>query len=498
MRKLSLTMVMALLLLLPITAVPVQAMEDMNILAEFISGGHLVNGEDYAGQNPYMGYRITDVKKDNVAIGNDEISTDFSKYYDDTMGYGGELPIPEYSFTVELAEGHSLLQPPGGEGNLFYAYRTLDSGELISGELNLEPETQSLKGIYFPALGHDLIVNFHIDATYRYTFRYNYWDEATQNFVNKEEQGTISLNFDRYVTYWTSYSGRSNLSYMEEKYPLDILDNDAIFYAESKSLYEEDIMLSGESFNMNGDIIFMPLVVRDASFNAVGMIDDSAMMEPEMMEPDMIDSDMMEMEGLEPEEPDKKGLSATAVAAFWVAVSAVGAAVVAAGAAGMMTGASGSASTAFSEMASAKEDMGSEDKNIGTTHLADSLMDWLKEKGSGFDLVINEGVDLPEMLCKEGNVIEIPVRVDGGEDGNWIFIAGCICGKENKKLIKTTVIPYGGGRGMITITLKGDEVFKKETVYCTITALDADTMQVRDLNTCDFDLIPEEEKEKQG
>jgi len=492
MRKLSWKMVTALLLLLHFMVVPVRAAEDMNIMAEFISGGHLVNGEDYADQNPYMGYTITNVKKDEATIGNDEISTDFSVYYDGMMGYGEELPIPEYSFTIELAEGHSLLQQDGVEGNVFYAGKTLESGEYVSGELTLEPETQSVTGRFSPSSGHDLFINFLINATYRYTFQYDYWSEASQSLVNKTEEGTISLNFDQYVTYWTSYSGRTDLSFMEEKYPLDIADNDAIFYSEDVMFYEDDITTSSEGISINGRIVLMPLVVRDASFNAVGMIDDTA-----MTDSDMMNSEQMVEESLEQEDTEQNGLSSMTVAALWVAVSAAGAAVVAAGASGLMNGASGSVSTTNSEMASTKEDVVSEDENTGTTDLADSLMDWLKEKGSGYELVINEGIDLPEMLCKEGNVIEIPVRVDGGENGNWMFIAACICGKENKKLIKTTVIPYGGGRGMITIALKGDEVAKKETVYCTITALDADTMQVRDLDTFDFELITEAEKDKQ-
>ena len=418
---------------------------------EFVGDASLVQPE---GDNPE--YVIGNVRLDGEPIDVTEVQLGAFDYVDILEGTkDGELPV--------------------------YAFEILDYDKPLLGfddenTTILNVVNQKMELIYSPELGIYFPFLVNISGTYDVQYRIEDGDNVTY------ENGTCTLNYGGKVWY-------ENITFPSEGAQMKVLV--ACEQSNSSEIlnyitFDREVDLSKTTPIISYPSLYVDRFSYNGEYTPVDVI------EPEEGSTSNEESESVDVVP-EPEVPNEEEQENTeetttaeeelaevtmlVISSATVAIS--GAAI--AGASSLTTSATGAIAGA-----------GSADGQINTS-VADVIDNWLTQKGCSCELIINEGTDYPDIICEKDRIVEIPVRIEGNTTAPWIFVAACLCERDNKRVIKSICVPTGEKSALVTITLKGDEVDKEEKVYCTVMAYNGESDKYALVEIMDFTLMPEKE-----
>ena len=385
-------------------------------MGNYIDGGTLLDGKQIRTNYPYLDFEFKNIQGfDNE--GSDQILT--SNIGEDLIGRSGS-----YSFDVEVGDDlclFHLLDPENGEYTTF----TKSDGTVLYGYLTLEPIKQELFVIFTVDCEVERCMDITYDLEYEYTFRPN---DGSKNMV-----GTITYN--QRVTPYLTDSGHGDLGW-EMTDLWDKLDDPILILtgiAEDHFWGEDE---NGNELDFMVNVVTIPFVIEEGRVIHAFMSDYT--------------EDSMGMGGEPTEAIEQEPVGNTSNTADKVlGVLAV-------------TSVATGAAMAGSGIAKGK-----------SSSLMDLIQRRFEEEKTFYEVEMNAGVDLPDVMIEPGKTVEIPIRVVGGEEENWFFIGKSILEKNHKRKIPTIATPAFKGSGLISVKFIGDEIVKNDTVQITVLGFNA-------------------------
>lgn len=113
----------------------------------------------------------------------------------------------------------------------------------------------------------------------------------------------------------------------------------------------------------------------------------------------------------------------------------------------------------------------------------------MEEEKAFYEIEFNGGVDFPPVVCEAEKKVEIPVRIDGGEDDFWLLKAKCVMEHQHTKKIAVSVAPVIKGSSVIKITLQGGEFTKDDKIQVSLVAVNPKKLSQTMLGVFEFDLV---------
>ena len=339
-----------------------------------------------------------------------------------------------YKFDVTVSNDFLLIQPADYEN--MYSHLTTSGGETFAGSFVLTPVNQSIHVTYNPDLSISECITLEYDCKYTYSF----------TISESGEKRTGNISFQKEVhPYLSDQTNGSSLDFEEVLQKIDY-PNLILMQESTDSFYGVDENGNELVFEMTQYSV--PFVVEGGriiyAYASTGDYEVSEEITPVEKETDFL----------------VPIVSVFVLVGTSAAVAAVGSAI----------GNAASSGAGFVDMVTKR----------------------LEKEKAYYKMEFNGGVDLPPVICEADKVIEIPFRIDGGEGDQWIFWGKTICERNHKKVILTRVLPSLMGSSIVRITLKGDEVVKKEKVQVSVVALNPKKVSQTMLGVFEFDLIKKE------
>jgi hypothetical protein len=400
------------------TGVAPESQEGATYMGNYIEGGTLLDGKQTKTKYPHLDYEFKNIQGLEY---DEENEINASHVSEDLVMRSGS-----YSFDVEVGDDLCLFHlsdPEGGEYTTF----TRTDGSVMYGYTTLKPIKQELFVRFTVDQEVERCMDIEFDLEYEYTFK--------PNDGSKDIVGTIV--YDERITPTLSDSGHSDLGWET----LDLwkkLDDPILILTGMVQNNFEKIDENGNELDFYVDVVTIPFIIEEGRVVHAFMGGD----------PD----DSMGMGGAPSAPVNQNPTGNTSTTADKV-LGVLAVSSVAAGAAMLGSGATNGVSTSGG--------------------LVDTLQKRFEEEKTFYEVELNGGVDLPDVVLEMDKTVEIPIRVLGGEEENWFFIGKSILENNHKRKIPTIATPALKGSGLLSLKFTGDEIVKDDTVQITVLGFNA-------------------------